>query len=332
MPHSSKIFAIPSLVAALMAVALLGCSKREITDGTVVSILYTSDVRGKVEGCGCKHNGGGITKRSAKIKLIRAEDASAVYCDAGNWATGTPAADSSKGMLSVATYNQMATSVVNVSERELAFGYDAFRSARKDSKFAYVSANLKVGGSAVADPYIVKEVKEARVAFIGLCGTRDVMRFDSLKLPADATVEDPLTAARRNVAALLDEVDLIILLSTCGDAVDSSLAAALPQIALIVGGRSYRPNSDAPWVVGNTRVVRAARDGRSMGRMDMVFGPDRKIKMYNPTTITMEVGDPSDDVMLAVVRKFIPKFIDNPTDGVRIEPADVSVASSKPSE
>ena len=61
----------------------------------------------------------------------------------------------------------------------------------------------------------------------------------------------------------------------------------------------------------------------------MVFGPDRKIKMYNPSTITMEITDPGDEAMLNVVRKFIPSFVDNPTDGVRIPGSGAAVASTQ---
>ncbi len=318
MDYLDKRLVLYSAVAAIVLIGLSGCEKREIADGTVVSILYTSDVRGRIEGCGCKHNGGGITKRSAKVATARAEDPTVVYCDAGNFFSGSAETDSTKGKLSIEVYNHMQTNVVNVSERELKFGVDAFRDARRDSKFKYVSANLRDGSSAITDAYVVLPVKEARVAFIGLCGTRQTMRYDSSHLPSSIVIENPIVAARTAVTALEGKADLIVILSTCGDETDSALAQALPQVNLIIGGRSFRPNAEAPWVIGETRVVRANRDGRTMGRMDMVFGPDRKIKMYNPTSVTMETQDPSDQSMLEIVRKHIPSFVDNPTDGVRV--------------
>jgi 2',3'-cyclic-nucleotide 2'-phosphodiesterase (5'-nucleotidase family) len=160
-----------------------------------------------------------------------------------------------------------------------------------------------------------------------------------------------------------------------------SLLAQSPglKIDLIVGGRSYRPNTSAPWLFGpgfargsvggyrdlneqvktaeenvrnakgmnargllsggdlakaqneleelkkqqseekgeggghNTCVVRTARDGRELGRMDLVFGAKSVIKTYSPKTLTMETTDPSSAEMLALVRKRIPNFVDNPT-------------------
>jgi 5'-nucleotidase len=309
-----------TLILAVFVISTIwiGCGKGSIDDGTVVSVIYSTDTRGKLEGCGCKKNGGGITKRAAKIESARTEDGTVLYLDSGNFLTGTSEVDSSKGAISVAVYNQLGVNVVNVSERELAFGIDAFKAAKKNSTFAYVSANVRVRGSNVADAYTTLSVKGAKVAVVGLCGTRDVMRYDSSKLNSDVIIVDPIRAAKDVIPSLEGSTDLIIVLSTCGDAVDSALAQSYQMIDLIIGGRSYRPNSDAPWVLGNTRILRADRDGRTMGRIDLVFGQDRKIKTFSPATIHMETGDPSSEKMLELVRKYIPTFADSPAEGVRI--------------
>ncbi|MDD5087553.1 MAG: hypothetical protein PHI18_01975, partial [bacterium] len=86
---------------------LTGCSSQEVPEGTLVSVLYSNDVRGKLEGCGCRHNGGGITRRSAELAAARADDPSVVYCDAGNFMSGTPEVDSTQGLLMVDVYNHL---------------------------------------------------------------------------------------------------------------------------------------------------------------------------------------------------------------------------------
>jgi len=57
-----------TLVLSLAALGVImgGCGSGSVPDGTVVSVLYTSDVRGKLEGCGCRQAGGAIIRRSAE--------------------------------------------------------------------------------------------------------------------------------------------------------------------------------------------------------------------------------------------------------------------------
>ena len=308
-------------VISLLLLFALGCGTSDIPEGTLISILYSSDTRGKIEGCGCKHNGGGITKRSAKIKDARKEDETVLYCDAGNFMTGTDAVDATKGKVTVDAYNLMKTNVVNLCERELNAGIEAFKEAKKNAKFDFVSANVKYNGSSLTDAYVIKKVKEARVAFLGLCGTKEIMRIDSAKLPEGITVDDPIEAAKKVMPLLVGKVEILVILSTCGDAMDSLLAAQFPTTDLIIGGRSYRPNADVPWSVGRTRIVRTQRDGKELGRMDMVFGADRHIKTFSPKVISMELSDPTDNEMLSLIQRYVPSFKDSPQEGVRIADA-----------
>ncbi|MCC6475578.1 bifunctional metallophosphatase/5'-nucleotidase [bacterium] len=304
------------LVLAL--VFLQGCSS-QVAEGTVVTVFYSSETRGRFEGCGCKHNGGGITKRSGKLKAARAEDSDIVYCDAGNFLSGTSEADNSGGQLSVDAYNLLQVKAVNVSERELALGMDKFREARSAARFDFVSANVRAEGSLVTDSYVVKFTKGARIAYVGLCGSREVMRIDSAKLPADVTIDDPLTTARRVLPEVKAKADLILVLSSCGDATDSLIAQEFPFVHAVIGSRSFRSNEDSPWIIENTRVVRAQRDGRSLGRLDFLFGKNARVEKVQSSRIDLETSDPGDEEMLTLIRAAIPNFVDNPQDGVRIK-------------
>lgn len=297
---------------------LQGCSS-QVAEGTVVTVFYSSETRGRFEGCGCKHNGGGITKRSGKLKAARAEDSDIVYCDAGNFLSGTSEADNSGGQLSVDAYNLLQVKAVNVSERELALGMDKFREARGAAKFDFVSANVRAEGSLVTDSYVVKFTKGARIAYVGLCGSREVMRIDSAKLPADVTIDDPLTTARRVLPEVKTKADLIFVLSSCGDATDSLIAQEFPFVHAVIGSRSFRSNEDSPWIIENTRVVRAQRDGRSLGRLDFLFGKNARVEKVQSSRIDLETSDPGDEEMLTLIRAAIPNFVDNPQDGVRIK-------------
>jgi 2',3'-cyclic-nucleotide 2'-phosphodiesterase (5'-nucleotidase family) len=132
------------------------------------------------------------------------------------------------------------------------------------------------------------------------------------------TVDDPFVALKRAVDNLQGKANVIVLLSTCGDAYDSSFASQNPAIILIIGGRSFRPNIKEPCVIGSTRIVRAPHDGRAMGRMDLEFGTKNALKTFSPIILPMETSGKSDAKMLQLVKQYIPTFVDNPTEGVMI--------------
>jgi len=302
------------ILLSLLVLTLSGCGSRSVPEGTLITIVYSSDVRGRLDACGCRQGSGGVARRSAAIQTVRGENPLTVYCDAGNFLSGTAHADSSRGLVSVAAYDHMRASVVNVSERELAFGVEAYRASRRKSRFEWVSANLTYRGGALAGDFVIRKINDARVAFVGLCGATAAMRSDSVMLPAGTVIEDPVEAAREAVVAIGDKADLVVVLSTCGDAMDSLVARDVPGIDLIIGGRSFRSNSGNPWVVGETRIVRADHDGRTLGRMDIVFGAENKIATWRASTITMEDPNRADPEMLALVRRYIPESIENPAE------------------
>lgn len=305
------------ITALLLAATLGGCGKPEISEGTRITLVYSNDSHGKLEGCGCKHDGGGILKRAHRIKTLREKDPTALYCDAGNFLFGSPEADTTEGKVSVAVHNALGTSVVNISEEDLERGLDIFEERRRDAKFDFVSANIRASGKPVAPPYVMKRTKGLDIAFVGLCAPLSVMRRDSSKLPAGVGVRDPMVTARQVIPRLSKKADLLVVLSTCGDALDSALAQTFTMIDVIIGGRTYRSNAAEPWKVGNATIVRAKRKGRSLGRLEFEFTHDRQIKSCTAFEEAMEVGASSDEAMLSVVRKFLPDFVDSPEEGTR---------------
>ncbi len=295
----------------LLAVSFIGCGKPEISEGTRITIVYSNDTHGKLEGCGCKHNSGGILNRAHRIKTIRINDSQVLYCDAGNFLFGSPEAEATQGKAQIAALNELQASVVNISEEDLEKGLDVFNRRQNEAKFNFVSANIEANGKPLTSPYIMKQIKGLDVAFVGLCAPKNIMRSDSVKLPPGVHVRNPITAAQQVIPKLAKKADLLVVLSTCGDALDSTLAKNFPMINLIIGGRTFRSNADKPWEVGNTSIVRAERNGYTLGRVEFEFSFDRQIKSIVAFEETLQADAPSDKAMLAVVQKYLPGFTDN---------------------
>jgi 5'-nucleotidase/UDP-sugar diphosphatase len=304
-----------NLAAMLLLVALfIGCGKPEISEGTRITIVYSNDTHGKLEGCGCKHNSGGILKRSHRVKTIRTNDSQMLYCDAGNFLFGSSEANATQGKAQVAALNELQASIVNVSEEELEKGLDVFNQRKNEARFDFISANIEANGKPLTSPYIMKQIKGLDVAFVGLCAPTNIMRSDSAKLPPGVHVRNQMTEAQKVIPRLGKKADLLIVLSTCGDALDSALAKNFPMIDLIIGGRTFRSNAEDPWKIGNTSIVRAKRNGCVLGRVEFEFSLDRQIKSVITFEETLDMDTPSDESMLAVVQKYLPDFTDSAKD------------------
>ena len=298
-------------VVLLFTASFIGCGKPEISEGTRITIVYSNDTHGKLEGCGCKYDSGGILKRTHRIKTIRANDSQMLYCDAGNFLFGTPEAEATQGKAQIAVLNELQASIVNISEEELEKGLDVFKQRQLEAEFDFVSANIEANGKPLASPYIMKQIKGLDVAFVGLCAPKNIMRSDSVKLPLGVQVRNPITAAQQVILKLAKKADLLVVLSSCGDSMDSALAKNFPVINLIIGGRTFRSNAGSPWEIGNTSIVRAKRNGSTLGRVEFEFSFDRQIKSVIAFEETLEMDTPSDNAMLAVVQKYLPDFADS---------------------
>ncbi|MBC7260477.1 MAG: hypothetical protein H5T63_00575, partial [Chloroflexi bacterium] len=69
--------------------------------------------------------------------------------------------------------------------------------------------------------------------------------------------------------------DVIIMLSHVGLDADKAIAQAIPDIDVIVGGRSRRLLR-APEIVGSTIIVQAGYDGEWLGKLDVTITADGK--------------------------------------------------------
>jgi len=303
-----------SIAVLVLATIFWSCGKPEISEGTRIIIVYSNDTHGRLQGCGCEHRVGGILKRSDRIKSLRAKDPTTLYCDTGNFLFGSPEADATQGKPIIAVYNELGASVVNISEEELEKSLEIFDARRHEAKSDFVSANIAANGKPLAPSHVMKQLKGLDIAFVGLCAPVNIMRRDSTKLPNGVQVKDPMEAARQVIPQLRKKADLLVVLSTCGDAIDSALAETFPMIDAIIGGRTYRSNASKPWKVANAAIVRAQRDGRSLGRLEIEFAHDRTIKSVVAFEETMEADALSDEAMLELVRKLLPGFADNPEE------------------
>jgi 2',3'-cyclic-nucleotide 2'-phosphodiesterase (5'-nucleotidase family) len=193
--------------------------------------------------------------------------------DAGNSLTGdeNPALDT-KGSSTVEAMNRMRYDGMALGPSDLELGTAVLKDRIAEAEFAILSANAVARNTQelVADPYIIRGLSGINVAIIGMSGGAGTEEIE---------VKEPLSAARSMVTQLVDQVEVIILLSHAGSSIDQEIAEAVPGIDVIISGGSFKTlplqlgaGVVAPWVAEGTGTVQLHADQGSPGHAGRNIG------------------------------------------------------------
>ncbi len=255
--------------------------------GKPLVILYTSDIHGVWDARprGSRGEGplsGGFVALDARVRAIEAEGNPVLLLDAGDLMTGHPICRLEyKGVQGGALMHFMN-----------AAGYDAWCIGNHEfdvdvphaiafiglAKFPSLSANLTFPDAPkdLVKPSVIIEKGGIRIGVVGLM-TEKLPRLINQKVKGKVDATPIVEAARREIAALDPETDLIILLTHQGRDEDKELAAQVPGADIIVGGHSHTP-IERPIVVGDVIVVQNEAKLRRLGRLDVEVADDRVVR------------------------------------------------------
>jgi 2',3'-cyclic-nucleotide 2'-phosphodiesterase (5'-nucleotidase family) len=250
--------------------------------GKQIALLYSSNLQGEYEHCGCPvHPLGGLGRRAAEVDKIRAESDGVISVDAGDlflppaassvagWLAPAPAEIERRARLLAAAYARLGMTAFSPGERDLAIGPALLRRVMADAKVPVVSANLvDRRGRRLFDADRLVEVAGVKVGIFGVTASA----------PADAvpwkrwgvTARDPVAAAREEVESLRARgAQIIVALVHVGGTPDSKkLLAGAPGIDWAVLGHSGM-NLEVPEEVGGARMLEAMTMGKNLGRLDL---------------------------------------------------------------
>ena len=172
--------------------------------------------------------------------------------------------------------------VVNVSERDLALGYDEFRRTVDGTGLKFVSANVVKQGTAdrVFPAYEVLEVplpkgKPLRVGVVG------ITRFSPVWQKAgpdgsNLALAPPAEMLRLVLPEVREKSDVVVLLAAVNRDDAARLSREIPGIDLVFGAyggiydTTYRKDAGPP-------VLYTGNQGRFAGEMRVFLGADRRI-------------------------------------------------------
>jgi 2',3'-cyclic-nucleotide 2'-phosphodiesterase (5'-nucleotidase family) len=324
-----------SLVSSAVMAAPAGAPAVPVT----FTILHTNDFHGQLEASGSNPGSARIativnnirtTKGAANVLLVDAGDEmqGSLLSNLGDGTAG------GKGIPTIATYNAMGYNVATFGNHEFDWGQTVLGNRTAQATYPYVTANIVLNDTgncatagwtkpAFADaPYQIFTMGTApdtvKVAFIGVTTMETPTITVStattglcFKDPADSIVHyyDEMKGAGADVIVVLSHLGFsdggygygipVYGDSAATTGLAAKLNAASKPVNLIIGGHSHS-NLNAATVVGNTSIVQAYYNGRTVGQADVTVATDGSVSVaWSRTTgFTAGVKDPDIDALV----------------------------------
>lgn len=158
---------------------------------------------------------GGLARRATVIKDLKKEGREFLALDAGNSLfkeKGSPSpVERKRAWLLATTYQRMGYQAINIGSNDLLAGIEFLKELKKEVHLPLLSANLLhgEGGKPIFTTHMRFDVGGIRVGVVGL--TSDLPHQEGVA-PVGYFVSDPLLAAKRIVAELATDCDIIMAL------------------------------------------------------------------------------------------------------------------------
>ncbi|MBO9451387.1 5'-nucleotidase C-terminal domain-containing protein [Tropicibacter sp. R16_0] len=279
----------------LMSAAALGLTAGMAAADYKLTILHTNDIHSRIESINkydstCKADDeaegkcfGGVARIKTMVDSKRAElaDENVLLLDAGDPFQGSLFYTTYKGAAEAEFMEAIGYDVMAVGNHEFDDGPAGLAAFVDAVSFPVISGNLDLSSSAELKDrvknHVVLEVGGQKIGIISALATDTVETSSPGK---DVVFQDEIESLKADVAALEAEgVNIIIALNHVGLAKDLEIAAAVPELDLVIGGHSHtllanthdRAAGPYPTMVGDVPVVQAYAYSKFLGEITLTF-------------------------------------------------------------
>lgn len=258
-----------------------------------LTILHTNDFHARFEpiskydsGCSAEDNTegkcfGGSARLVTAVREARARSDNSILVDGGDQFQGTLFYTYYKGKVAAEFMNKLGYDAMTVGNHEFDDGPEVLAGFMDAVNFPVLMSNADVSGEPQLAGKLAKStVLEQNGEKLGLIGLTP-QNTDELASPGKNIIfTDPAEAVAGEIAKLKEMgINKFIVLSHSGYGVDKRVAAAVPEIDVIVSGHSNtflsnisdRAEGPYPTMVGTTAIVSAYAYGKFLGEMNITF-------------------------------------------------------------
>jgi 5'-nucleotidase len=256
-----------------------------------LTILHTNDVHSRIEPFpmdGSRNQGlGGVARRAALVKKIRAEQKNVLLLDAGDIFQGTPYFNLYGGEVEMTVMSEMGYDAATMGNHDFDNGLAGFAKQLPHASFPFLVSNYNFDNTELkgkTQPFKIFKKQGIKIGVFGL--GIELSGIVNKKNYGDTVYLEPIAKANEMASLLKNEhhCDLVICLSHLGykykeDKVsDQILAKSTRNIDLIIGGHTHtfmKVPEDIMNLDGKiTTVNQVGFAGINLGRLDYFFNRD----------------------------------------------------------
>jgi 5'-nucleotidase len=231
---------------------------------------------------------GGIARRATLVRQIRDQQAkrktTVWLVDAGDFTDGSAFSTEYHGEADIEAMNATGYDLGTLGNHEFNMPLAQLKKVIDLAKFPLLCANAvenATGRPLAPAEFQIRTVGPVRIGVFGLLA-RESATYQAAK--GLVTIAGEMETARRMVGLLRPKVDIVIIVSHAGRALDEQIGQQVPGIDVIVGGHSHSrlPIGELMWRsedlktddVNGTVIVQAHQWGGELGRLDLLFEKD----------------------------------------------------------
>ena len=284
-----------------------------------LTILHLNDFHGALQPTRSgadRPEEGGAARLAALVTTERTP--ATLFLAAGDLMQGTNLSNLFAGRPVIEAFNLMGLDASAVGNHEFDNGQPALSERAAEARFPFLAANIAGGGS--WQPAVIRKVGSLRVALFGLT-TEETPVATHPRNVKGLVFNDAVATARRLVAELRPQADLIVALTHLGVEEDEKLAVAVPGIDVIVGGHTHT-KVEQPELIGGTLVLQAYERGVFLGRLDLEVA-EGKIMAHRYRLLPVTAAAGEDPAVATLVAGYLQKLGDKMNEPVGTASADL---------
>ena len=242
---------------------------------------------------------GGVARLATLVRRIRGESPNTTLVLAGDTISPSPLSTFLQGRQMIAAFNALGLDVATFGNHEFDFGPAVLLERMRESKFAWLSANVRDRRSGTpfggAERARLVTLGGVAVGFFGLTAAETAQTSSP---GPDVVFDDPLAAAREVTAGLRQRGARVIVAVTHQSMADDRALAATVDVDLVLGGHEHEP------LVAEERkaaVTKAGSDARYLVQVDLWLTREGRLVERSWTFHEVGARVPPDRTMTALV-------------------------------